>query len=114
MGLIMRCAVCIAAIYWFSPVHDRPAEPVRGRAIAGGGTGVGTGTHDTVVTGSVGKPAGSATARPDAAPAREPSPVGMAAEQAARLLNSLDSATRRRLLDALIASQTGDDTTKRP
>ncbi|CAH1656623.1 conserved hypothetical protein [Hyphomicrobiales bacterium] len=96
MSLLWRCAICIAAIYWFSPVHDRAEEPRHAHPAAAA-------RSDGVITGSVGK-AGPGTRQPqsDTHNGRD---ILTAAEQATRLLNSLDAATRRRLIDALISTQ---------
>ncbi|CAH1669366.1 MAG: hypothetical protein KF735_07005 [Chelatococcus sp.] len=104
MSLLWRCAICIAAIYWFSPVHDRVDEPRHASpAVTRSGP---------VVTGSVGK-AGQGASQSQSG-TNNGHDLITAAEQAARLLNSLDAATRRRLIEALISTQDGGEAGTRP
>ena len=107
MSFVWRCALCIAAIYWFSPVH----EQVDDRRRAGAATGA---ASDAAITGSVGKAGPTATHEPRPMRADDGLQLATTAEQAARLLNSLDAATRRRLIDALISTQTSGETKTPP
>ncbi|MBS7698441.1 MULTISPECIES: hypothetical protein [unclassified Chelatococcus] len=101
MSLLWRCAICIAAIYWFSPVHDRAEEQHHATPPAAA-------QSRSAITGSVGK-TGPGTTRP-LSPADNARDLITAAEQATRLLNSLDAETRRHLIDALIATPAGGAT----
>lgn len=103
MSFLWRCAICIAAIYWFSPVHEQVDAPHRPGAAA-------RAMSDDAITGSLGRTAPTGTAQPHPTRADERLQLVTTAEQATRLLNSLDAATRRRLIDALISTQTSGET----
>ena len=103
MSFFWRCAICIAAIYWFSPVHERVADPRHPDAASSVRSGAG-------ITGSIGKAGPTGIPQPQPALADDRLQLTTSAEQAARLLNSLDAATRRRLIDALISTQISTET----
>ncbi|CAH1670991.1 hypothetical protein [Chelatococcus asaccharovorans] len=107
MSFFWRCALCIAAIYWFSPVHEQDHDPRHSGAAAAA-------VSDAAITGSVGKAGLAGILQPRPTRADDRLPLATTAEQAARLLNSLDAATRRRLIDALISTQTSGETKTPP
>ncbi|MFC7399664.1 hypothetical protein ACFQU1_20850 [Chelatococcus sp. GCM10030263] len=92
MSFFLRCAFCIAVVYWLSPVSTSSQKPGR----AEGATAADRASLEAVITGSLRN--------------KDKLDVGgpAMAEQAARLLKALDAKTRHKLVDSLLGAQSDD------
>ena len=92
MSFFLRCAFCIAVIYWLSPVSTSP-KPVSGQSV----TASDKASLEAIITGSLRKKDASIASAPTMA------------EQAARLLRTLDAKTRHKLVDSMIGAEPGEE-----
>jgi len=92
VSFFLRCAFCIAVIYWLSPVSTS-TKPASGQNV----TASDKASLEAIITGSLRKTDASALSAP------------AMAEQAARLLRTLDAKTRHQLVDSVIGAETGEE-----
>jgi hypothetical protein len=92
VSFFLRCAFCIAVIYWLSPVSTS-TKPASGQNV----TASDKASLEAIITGSLRKKGASAVGAP------------AMAEQAARLLRTLDAKTRHKLVDSMIGAEPDED-----
>jgi hypothetical protein len=92
VSFFLRCAFCVAVVYWLSPVSTSSQKPGR----AEGATAADKASLEAVITGSL--------RNKDKLDVSGPA----VAEQAARLLKALDAKTRHKLVDSFLGAQADD------
>jgi hypothetical protein len=92
VSFFLRCAFCIAVVYWLSPLSTSSPKPGR----AEGATAADKASLEAVITGSL--------RSKDKLDVSSPA----IAEQAARLLKTLDAKTRQKLVDSFLGAQSDE------
>jgi hypothetical protein len=98
VSFFLRCAFCVAVVYWLSPVSTSSQKPGR----AEGATAADKASLEAVITGSL--------RNKDKLDVSGPA----VAEQATRLLKALDAKTRHKLVDSLLGAQPDEDSDGSP